>query len=262
MQSNNPPKLHVAAIMDGNGRWAARRGLPRYAGHRAGIGAVRDIIGAAPRLGVGTLTLFAFSSDNWRRPKVEVDALFGLLREYLRSDVARLVDKGVRLSVIGRSDRLPDGLARAVAGAEQATAGGQRLNVRVAIDYSARDAILRAVKAAPDPGGLTPETLSRLLDSGTAGCDVDLLIRTSGERRLSDFLLWECAYAELYFTPCLWPDFGVRQFALAVQDFHRRDRRFGGLTADRRDTADGAGDARPSSANRGPSCPASARRGA
>ncbi len=229
MQSYRSAGLHVAAIMDGNGRWATRRGLPRCAGHKAGIRSVREIIEAAPDLGVGTLTLFAFSSDNWRRPKAEIDTLFGLLSRYLRTEVAQFVDNGVRLTAIGRRDRLPRGLAAGITQAERETAEGQRLHVRVALDYSARDAILRAVKAAPDPQTLTAESLLTLLDDSGTCTDVDLLIRTSGEQRLSDFLLWECAYAELYFTPCLWPDFGARQFALAIDAFRGRDRRFGGL---------------------------------
>ncbi|MCB9949247.1 MAG: di-trans,poly-cis-decaprenylcistransferase [Rhodospirillaceae bacterium] len=230
MQSSGTSRLHVGIIMDGNGRWAAARGLPRYAGHRAGAGAVRRAIEAAPGLGIATLTLFAFSSDNWRRPRDEVRALFGLLRRYLRSEVAQLAETGVRLSIIGRRDRLPDGLAAEIARAEGLTAGGRRLHVRVALDYSARDQILRAVAAAPRDAALTAETLSRLLDGGGPGADVDLLIRTSGEQRLSDFLLWECAYAELHFTPRLWPDFGQADLALAMQDFHGRQRRFGGLS--------------------------------
>ncbi len=229
MQSYRSAGLHVATIMDGNGRWATQRGLPRCAGHKAGIRSVREIIETAPDLGVGTLTLFAFSSDNWRRPKAEIDTLFGLLGRYLRTEVAQFADNGVRLTAIGRRDRLPRGLAAGIAQAERKTAEGRRLHVRVALDYSARDAILRAVKAAPDPHALTVETLSTLLGDAEACPDVDLLIRTSGEQRLSDFLLWECAYAELYFTPCLWPDFGASQFALAIDAFHGRDRRFGGL---------------------------------
>ena len=237
MQSHPSSSLHVAVIMDGNGRWAARRGLPRGAGHRAGIRSVRSIIKAAPELGVGTLTLFAFSADNWRRPKAEIDTLVALLGRYLRTEVAQLAENGVRLTAIGRRDRLPRGVAAGIAGAERATAEGRRLHVRVALDYSARDAILRAVKAAPDPHSLTTQSLSTLLGDGGARPDVDLLIRTSGEQRLSDFLLWECAYAELYFTPCLWPDFGAQEFKRAIDAFHGRDRRFGGLTPDRADVS-------------------------
>jgi undecaprenyl diphosphate synthase len=197
---------HVAIIMDGNGRWAARRGLPREAGHHAGVSALREIVEAAPRLGIGTLTVYAFSADNWRRPKAEVVALMTILRAYLQNELARLIKVGVRLTVIGRRDRLPDGIVGLIEHAEAVTAAGTRLHLRIAIDYSGRDAILAA--AAPD---------------------VDLLIRTSGEQRLSDFLLWELAYAELYFTAQLWPDFGPADLAEALAQFAARNRRFGGL---------------------------------
>jgi undecaprenyl diphosphate synthase len=228
MPSNLQSKLHVAVIMDGNGRWAAQRRLPRQAGHRAGIEAVRRVAEAAPELGVGTLTLFAFSADNWRRPEPEVSALMGLLRRYLQTEVGRLVRNDTRLTVIGRRDRLPDGIATSVAHAEAATAQGRSLHLRIALDYSARDAILRAAAAARGPDDLTREGFSRLLSGEEAYRDVDLLIRTSGEQRLSDFLLWECAYAELHFTDRLWPDFGADDLKTALQDYCRRDRRFGG----------------------------------
>ena len=228
-QSSLQSKLHVAIIMDGNGRWALRRRLPRQAGHRAGVEAVRRVTEAAPALGVDTLTVYAFSADNWRRPETEVAALMGLLRHYVRTEVGRLVRSGVRLTVIGRRDRLPDGMAASIARAEAATANGQSLHLRVALDYSARDAILRAVAAAQGAGDLTPESFSCLLSGGASSPDVDLLIRTSGEQRLSDFLLWECAYAELYFTDRLWPDFGADDLKAALDDFRRRQRRFGAL---------------------------------
>jgi len=230
-QGLNHEQLHVAIIMDGNGRWAARRGLPRTAGHRAGADAVRRVVEAAPALGITTLTLFAFSSDNWRRPRDEVAALMGLLRRYLRGELMRLLESGVRLTVIGRRDRLPDGLSDDVAEAERRSASGTRLHLRIAIDYSARDAIARA--AAAWRGELPPsrEEFRRLL--AAPGCghhdDVDLLIRTSGEKRLSDFLLWESAYAELCFVDALWPDFGAADLRAALVDFQRRERRFGGL---------------------------------
>lgn len=222
-------KLHVAIIMDGNGRWATRRRLPRQAGHRAGVQAVRRVAEAAPQLGVGTLTLFAFSTDNWRRPQAEVAALMGLLRQYLRTEVARLQRNGIRLSVIGRRDRLPDGLAEGIAEAEAATAGGRSLHLRIALDYSAREAILRAA-AACGPDDFTRAAFSRLVSGDPDYRDVDLLVRTSGEQRLSDFLLWECAYAELHFTDRLWPDFDADDLAAAIRDYSRRDRRFGGLS--------------------------------
>ena len=229
MQTSLSAKLHVAVIMDGNGRWARQRHLPRQAGHRAGVEAVRRIVEAAPDLGIGTLTLYAFSSDNWRRPPREVAALMGLLRYYLRSEVARLARGGARLTVIGRRDRLPDGVAAGIARAEALTAQGQALDLRIALDYSARDAILRAASALRDGEEPTRESFSRLLNGDRPPRDVDLLIRTSGEQRLSDFLLWECAYAELYFTDRLWPDFGAADLHAALQSFAGRHRRYGGV---------------------------------
>ena len=228
-QAKLASKLHVGIIMDGNGRWATRRGLSRLRGHEAGVEAIRRVVEAAPDHGVGTLTLYAFSTDNWRRPKAEITALMALLRLYLASEVEALVKNGVRLKVIGRRDRLPDGIASAIARAEAATAEGDVLNLRVAVDYSARDAILNAaVKLAgfTDP---TREKFSELV-TGEAGLrDVDLIIRTSGEQRLSDFLLWEGAYAELHFTRRMWPEFDASDLAEALASFHGRERRFGGL---------------------------------
>jgi undecaprenyl diphosphate synthase len=221
--------FHAAIIMDGNGRWATRRGMPRQAGHAAGVEALGRVVEAAPDLGIGTLTVYAFSADNWRRPKVEVTGLMGLLRRYLEAETRRLVEGGARLTVIGRRDRLPGDIAKAIAGAEQATAGGTKLDLRVAVDYSARDAIVEAAATAAHGGSFTRESFSRLLTDGAAHRDVDLLIRTGGEKRLSDFLLWECAYAELYFTDRLWPDFGPDDLAAAVAEFQARERRFGGL---------------------------------
>ncbi|RYM30172.1 di-trans,poly-cis-decaprenylcistransferase [Bradyrhizobium elkanii] len=224
-------RLHVGIIMDGNGRWATRRGLSRLRGHEAGVEAIRRIVEAAPDQGVGTLTLYAFSSDNWRRPKAEVAALMGLLRFYLANEIAALVRNGVRLTVIGRRDRLPDGIAAAITRAEAETAGGTTLHLRIAIDYSARDAILNAAARAAGAGELSRETFADLI-TGEAGLrDVDLIIRTSGEKRLSDFLLWEGAYAELHFTERMWPEFDADDLADALGSFHRRERRFGGLTA-------------------------------
>ncbi len=207
--------------MDGNGRWALGRGLPRLAGHAAGVEAVRRAVEAAPEAGIGILTLFAFSADNWRRPAEEVDALMRLLAAYLESETARCVETGVRLEAIGRRDRLAPALAAAIARTETATAGGRRLNLRVALDYSGRAAILAAARAARD---LSFDALA-----GALGPPVDLLIRTGGERRLSDFLLWECAYAELVFTRTMWPDFGPADLAAAVREFRARERRFGGV---------------------------------
>jgi undecaprenyl diphosphate synthase len=223
--------LHVAIIMDGNGRWATRRGLPRSAGHEAGIAAIRRVVEAAPDLGVARLTLFAFSSDNWRRPPEEVRALMSLLRQYLAAELPRLVDSGTRLSIIGRRDRLPDDLCRAIAQAEALSASGERLDLTIAIDYSSRDAIANAAVGWLAEDSPSRTAFGRLLawqGCGT-GTDVDLLIRSGGEKRLSDFLLWESAYAELIFVETMWPDFGADDLAAAISDFRGRERRFGGL---------------------------------
>jgi undecaprenyl diphosphate synthase len=232
--------LHAAIIMDGNGRWAAARGRPRVAGHVAGARTVRRIVEAAPPLGIGTLTLYAFSADNWRRPAHEVRRLMRLFASYLRDETPRCVADGVRMRVIGRRDRLPADLVAAIAAAEAATEAatvdGRRLHLRIALDYSARDAILRAAQrlAQAGPGAPPPtrETFGELVsavDHGGEAPPVDLLVRTGGEHRLSDFLLWECAYAELLFTARMWPDFTPADLAEAVADFHGRERRFGGV---------------------------------
>jgi undecaprenyl diphosphate synthase len=224
-------KLHVGIIMDGNGRWATRRGLSRVRGHEAGVETIRRIVEAAPKQGIGTLTLYAFSTDNWRRPKAEVAALMTLLRFYLANEVQSLVKNGVRLSVIGRRDRLPDGIATAIARAEAATSRGEVLHLRIAVDYSSRDAILNAAARLAGITAPSRELFSQLV-TGEAGLrDVDLIIRTSGEKRLSDFLLWEGAYAELHFTERMWPEFDAADLADALAAFHGRERRFGGLQA-------------------------------
>jgi undecaprenyl diphosphate synthase len=233
MQStvNGKHNLHIAIIMDGNGRWATPRGLPRSAGHRAGVNAVRRVVEAAPDLGVTTLTLFAFSSDNWRRPEQEVSTLMALLRHYLRTQLARLNESRTRLTVIGRRDRLPHGLSNAIAAGERATAANTRLTLQIALDYSARDAIVNAAARWRAEHPPSREAFGHLLapPECKAGGDVDLLIRTGGEKRLSDFLLWESAYAELYFVETLWPDFGTEHLRAAIADFRSRERRFGGL---------------------------------
>ena len=234
--------LHVGIIMDGNGRWATQRGRPRVAGHREGAKAVRRVIQAAPDFGISTLTLFAFSSDNWKRPTAEVTALMRLFRQYLISEAKELAAKGARLTVIGRRDRLPAPVLDAMEACEAATRGGQRLLVRVAVDYSARDTIVQAAQRcalaalASSPGSslqpLSRQQFTRLIAEAAwadSAPDLDLLIRTGGEQRLSDFLLWEAAYAELVFTSILWPDFDSSALAGAVAAFHRRERRFGGL---------------------------------
>jgi undecaprenyl diphosphate synthase len=224
--------LHVAIIMDGNGRWAQARGWPRRRGHRAGADAVRRVVEAAPALGIGALTLYAFSSDNWRRPPGEVRTLLALFRRFLRSELETCRRERVRLSVIGRRDRLPDDLVRAIDRAEQATAGGERIHLRLAVDYSSRDAIVRAAASAPG-SDLSREEFRRLLarahHAEEATPDVDLLIRTGREQRLSDFLLWESAYAELFFTDRLWPDFTGDDLAEAIDAFARRERRYGAV---------------------------------
>src|SRR5262245_34414316 len=203
-------RLHVAVVMDGNGRWAAARGRARLVGHRPGAQAVRRVVEASPALGIDTLTLYAFSSDNWKRPGGEVHGLLRLFGRFLRSERAALVAQGIRLSLIGRRDRLPGDVRRAAADTERATAANSAMRLRLAIDYSAREAIVQAARRLA-PGERTREDFARRLGEayGDTAPDVDLLIRTGGEQRLSDFLLWECAYAELLFTPTMWPDFGA-----------------------------------------------------
>jgi undecaprenyl diphosphate synthase len=231
--------LHVAIIMDGNGRWANARGLPRIAGHRTGADAVRRTIEAAPGMGISILTLYAFSADNWRRPAREVAALMKLLGHYLVRETDRCIANGVRLEAIGRRDRLPAALVSLLEEAERKTAHGSKLRLRLAIDYSSRQAILDAMRHNMDAmrhnvdamrqnRAMTEEAFSKCL-----GPDVDLLIRTSGEQRLSDFLLWECAYAEMIFTRRMWPDFSEEDLASAIDEYHRRDRRFGAVAAEK-----------------------------
>jgi undecaprenyl diphosphate synthase len=229
-----PPPAHVAIIMDGNGRWAAARGLPRLAGHRAGAQAVRRTIEAAISLGVEWLTLYAFSSENWRRSTAEVLDLTGLLRHFLRSEVAELDTAGVRLRIIGDRTRFDRDIQSDLAQAERDTAGNTRLNLVVALSYGARGEIAAAARAAAEAardGRLDPAELDEARFSGflsTSGIpDPDLIIRTSGEQRLSNFLLWQAAYAELLFLDVLWPDFGPAQFAEALAEYARRERRFG-----------------------------------
>lgn len=224
-------RLHVAIIMDGNGRWATRRGKPRTVGHRAGARATRGVVEAAPALGIGTLTLFAFSADNWQRPPQEVRALMRLLQLYLRAEVATCLERDVRLRVIGRREGMSPALQAAMAEAEAATAHGRLLDLRIAINYSARQSIIDAARRVAIDEAPSFERFSALLGDvcGTDGPvpDVDLLVRTGGEQRLSDFLLWECAYAELAFFPRLWPDFTAADLEEAVRDFRNRERRFG-----------------------------------
>jgi len=221
--------LHVAIIMDGNGRWAVARGWPRSAGHRAGAEAVRRAVRSAAEQRVSTLTLFAFSAANWKRPTHETAHLMCLLHEYLQTETSALVERGIRLSFIGRRDRLSANLRAAIEIAESATAAGSALHLRLAVDYGARDAIFRAAKRFYKATELSTESFARVLGeiNHDGAPDVDLLIRTGGERRLSDFLLWESAYAELYFTERMWPDFTAEDLAAAIREFYSRERTFG-----------------------------------
>lgn len=229
---------HVAIVMDGNGRWAQRRGMPRAAGHHAGAEAVRRVVRAARERGLGTLSLHAFSADNWRRPGAEVTALLSLFQQFLDAETRTCVEQGIALTILGRRDRLPLGLRRSVDRAERATVGGHAMRLRIAIDHSGRDSILRAASAVDG----RPVSRERFADLVTLAdhdprpaSPVDLYLRTGGERRLSDFLLWEAAYAELLFLDVLWPDFDAADLDAAIEDFGTRERRFGGLPAlDRR----------------------------
>jgi len=215
--------------MDGNGRWAAARGLPRSAGHRAGAEAARQVIRAAPELGIATLTLFGFSAANWHRPASEVSALMSLFRKYLETETVPCAANGVRMSVIGRRERLSPRLVEAIAAAEAGTRAGRRLHLRLAVDYSAREAIVRAARLSAEPASSCAgfeQALARAQHADSAP-PVDLLVRTGGEQRLSDFLLWECAYAEFFFLKMMWPEFRTRDLEAALAEFRTRDRRFG-----------------------------------
>lgn len=223
--------LHVAIISDGNGRWASTRGLPRSDGHRAGAAAARRIIAAAPRLGIHTLTLFALSSANWQRPAAEVQGILRLLHEYLLTETSKCIEEGVRLSVIGRRDRVPATLRQTIANSEAATIQGTRLHLRLAVDYSAREAIFHAACRFYKATRLSPESFSDVLAEVLHGgsTEVDLLIRTGGEQRLSDFLLWECAFAEFVFVEKRWPDFTTADLEAALREYLRRERTRGAL---------------------------------
>jgi undecaprenyl diphosphate synthase len=228
------PPRHVAIIMDGNGRWAQARGLPRIAGHRHGAEAVRRTVTAAGELGIAYLTLFGFSSENWKRPTGEVDDLMGLLRHYLRREIAELHRNGVCLRVIGDRARLPEDIVRLIGNAESLTAGNSGLCLAVAISYGGRAEIARAARmiaAEAKAGSLAPESVDERLFARhllTAEMpDPDLVIRTSGEQRISNFLLWQTAYSEFVFTDTLWPDFGRSDLEKALRDYHGRERRYG-----------------------------------
>ena len=229
-----PPPSHVAIIMDGNGRWAKARGLPRTAGHRRGADSVRRVVASAGELGIPFLTLFGFSAENWKRPVEEVDDLMGLLRRYLQGEIAKLHENGVKLRVIGERDRLPRDVVRLIEEAEIMTKENDRLNLTVALSYGGRQEILGAVRRIADQvrtGALNPQDVdedtfsAQLLTAGIP--DPDLVIRTSGEQRVSNFLLWQSAYSELVFVDRLWPDFSKDDFAHAVREFQQRDRRYG-----------------------------------
>jgi len=227
---------HVGIIMDGNGRWAQRRGMPRTAGHVEGAKAVSRIVETAARARVRVLTLYAFSSDNWRRPGAEVTALMGLLRRYLMTETRRCIEQSIRINFIGRRDRLTPSLVRAIEQSEQLTAGCAGMHLRIAVDYSAQHSILEAARLAGAEARLDAARFQELLDQvdhsvAPAGA-VDLLIRTGAERRLSDFLLWQSAYAELYFSDCMWPDFDAAGFHAALDYYHGRQRRFGQVMAE------------------------------
>ena len=235
---NGTGGLHVGIIMDGNGRWAARQRLSRYRGHRAGLRAVRSCVRAAPDFGVRVLTLYAFSANNWHRPAREVRLLMRLFERHLYGEMDECVANGVRVQVIGRRDRLGAPLRRAIDTAERTTREGRRLLLRIAIDYSARDAILAAAERLSELAAAGAKeryaAFGRLVASPAGECavqEVDLIIRTGGEQRLSDFLLWEAAYAELYFTEVMWPDFSRGEMQAAIQEFHGRERRFGAIPA-------------------------------
>jgi undecaprenyl diphosphate synthase len=226
--------MHIAIIMDGNGRWAVRRGLLRRAGHRAGSKAVDAIVEAAARRRIETLTLYAFSAANWSRPREEVGALFTLFRRYLITQTRRCLEQGIRINVIGRRDRLSAHLCGAIESSEAATAHCSGMHLRIAVDYSAQDSLIETCRRLRSEHAVDRQRFIQCLaevDHSTAPtAAVDLLIRTGGEQRLSDFLLWECAYAELYFTDRLWPDFDETMFEQALEDYASRDRRFGGVS--------------------------------
>jgi undecaprenyl diphosphate synthase len=234
-QTMRESRLHVAIIMDGSGRWAQARGMPRSEGHHAGRSAVGQVVESALAHGIRVLTLFSFSTDNWGRPENEVTELMRTFEGFFTRDAAALAARGIRVTTIGRRDRLPRALSEAIQKIEMTSSPGENLHVRLAIDYSGRDAILRAARQFQHGGDNSAESFSRVVSEfgpgGEAARDIDLLIRTGGEQRLSNCPLWEIAYAELYFTPCLWPDFGAQEFAAAMLEFSVRQRRFGKIPA-------------------------------
>jgi len=227
---------HLAIIMDGNGRWAEQRGMPRWKGHEKGAEAVRRVSEAACRLEIPILTLFAFSSENWKRPSKEIRILFGLFERYLRGERSSLIKNGIRLSAFGRRDRLPPRLCDSLRAAEEATRGGRKLHLRIAVDYGSRHEIVEAAQAvardcvrqALSPEEITEDLFARRLPTRDIP-DPDLIIRTAGEQRISNFLLWQAAYSELYFCPKPWPDFDAPDLEEALAEYHARSRKFGAL---------------------------------
>ena len=219
---------HVAIIMDGNGRWAKKRFLPRVAGHKAGVDAVRNIVRAAAEMGLEAMTLYAFSSENWKRPEEEVSDLMGLMKRFILSDLDEFAANDVRLKIIGNWRALAPDVVELIEGALERTAGNSRTTLAVALNYGAQDELVRAANAAAAEGAITAEAIEAHLDTADLP-PLDLLIRTSGEVRLSNFLLWQSAYAELYFTDKLWPDFKPADLQAALDHFARRERRYGGL---------------------------------
>ncbi|MGN6461888.1 MAG: isoprenyl transferase [Pseudolabrys sp.] len=236
-QTSEVPR-HVAIIMDGNGRWASARGLPRLEGHRRGVEALRRTVRAAGDLGIGYLTIYSFSSENWSRPQAEITDLMGLLRRFIRNDLADLHKSGVRVRVIGERDGLAPDIARLLTEAEELTAANTHLTLIVAFNYGSRQEIARATQrllgevaaGRIDPAQIEPDMIGRFLDAPDVP-DPDLIVRTSGEQRLSNFLLWQAAYSELVFMPVFWPDFDRAALEEAIAEYHRRERRFGGLVA-------------------------------
>ncbi len=231
VQTTTAPAVHVAIICDGNGRWASSRGLPRSAGHRAGAEAARSVIRKAPHLGIHTLTLFTLSSSNWIRPPAEVEAILKILKDYLRTETRHCLDEGIRLSIIGRRDRFHPTLREAIAESEAITVKGKNLHLRLAVDYSSRHCLFQAASRFYKATNLSTEAFSHVLSEVQRGgsTDVDLLIRTGGEQRLSDFLLWECAFAEFVFLEKRWPDFTPADLRNAMLEFLKRERTRGGL---------------------------------
>ena len=228
--------MHIAIIMDGNGRWATQRGLPRTAGHIEGAKSVRAVVEMAARTHVKTLTLYAFSAANWSRPSAEISALMRLFGQYLFTETRRCVEQSIRISVIGRRDRLSENLLRSIEQSERSSAGGTGLHLRIAVDYSSQHSIVEAAKRSSADAGVADfqRLLHEVDHSSLASEPVDLLIRTGKEQRLSDFLLWECAFAELHFSDCFWPEFDDQRFQSALDDYHGRQRRFGSVTAETR----------------------------